>query len=233
MNEVKDIQSSPLEYEESAVIVTEAGREAISRLDWMTIQPKIIVAACGTNEITHTLQQRYPDAYIHTLGEIASLPDDSVDMVFANLTTLELREWRRVLRPEGLLMFTALGMDTLQQLRGIINAEDAPPLLDMHDCGDMLMQAGFADPVLDVDYYTLSYEEPEKLWYELQASKMLRASPSAELKKQLRSAEDGSYELTFEIINAHAFAPQKNAGFKAGEDGVTRIPLSHLRRQRS
>lgn len=232
MSEVKNMQWSPLEYEKSAVIAIEAGREAIARLDWMTIEPAVIVATCGPDEIRQCLQQRYPNARLHTADEMASLPEGSVDMVFANLAELDWQAWRRVLRPEGLLMFTALGLDTLRQLRGIINAENGPLLLDMHDCGDMLIKAGFADPVLDVDYYTLSYEEPEKLWYELLASRMLRAEPAAELKERLQPGSDGCYELTYEVIHAHAFAPQKSAGFKAGEDGVTRIPLSHLRRQR-
>lgn len=232
MNEKNDMQWSPSEYEKAAVIAAEAGREAISRLDWMTIQPEVIVAECGTSEIKEALQQRYPTARIHTIDEVSTLGDGTVDMVFANLATLDLQAWRRVLRTEGLLMFTALGLDTLRQLRGICNPEQLPPLFDLHDCGDMLVKAGFADPVLDVDYYTLSYQEQDKLWYELQASKLLRGDVATEVKNQLRPIADGSYELTFEVVHAHAFAPASSTGFKAGEDGVTRIPLSHLRRQK-
>lgn len=231
MNDKNDMQCSPLEYEQSAVIAAEAGREAIARLDWMTIQPNIIVAACGTREISQLLQQRYPDARIYTVNDIPSLAEDSVDMVFVNLAPLEMTAWRRVLRTEGLVMFTTLGLDTLQQLRGLCNVNQLPPLLDMHDCGDRLIKAGFADPVLDVDYYTLSYQDTKKLWHELSASQMLRGELTKDMQNGLKPAADGGYEVTFEVINAHAFAPQKNAGLTAGEDGITRIPLSHLRRQ--
>lgn len=213
------------------MITAEAGAEALSRLDWMLIQPNVIVADCGTSDIAERLQKRYPQAVIHSSEQLKTLPVGSVDMVFANLATLNMAEWRRVLRVEGLLMFTALGLSTLQQLQGICNKDELPLMLDMHDCGDMLVQAGFADPVLDVDYYTLSYHEPEKLWYELYASQMLRGDVAAEAQANLRSEEDGSYELTFEVINAHAFVPQQ-LGFKAGEDGVTKIPVSELLRRR-
>jgi malonyl-CoA O-methyltransferase len=227
------MQGSPSDYEKSAVIAAEAGREALSRLDWMMIQPNIIVdVGGGLSEITRGLQQRYPNGHVLTTENIASLADASVDMVFANLVPLNLKEWRRILRPEGLLMFTAFGVDTLQQLRHLCNAEQMPLLLDMHSCGDMLVQTGFADPVLDVDYYTLSYKEPEKLWYELYASNVLRGDLAAELKDQLQATTESCYELTYEVIHAHAFAPQQNAGFKPGEDGVTRIPVSQLIRRR-
>ena len=95
------------------------------------------------------------------------LADHSVDLVFSNLMLqwceplAVFREFRRILKPEGLLMFSSFGPDTLRELREAWRTVDDQPhvidFLDMHDLGDMLMQAGFLEPVMDVDRHTLTY----------------------------------------------------------------------------
>ena len=76
-------------------------------------------------------------------------------------TLAVFREFRRILKPEGLLMFSSFGPDTLRELREAWRTVDDQPhvidFLDMHDLGDMLMQAGFLEPVMDVDRHTLTY----------------------------------------------------------------------------
>jgi malonyl-CoA O-methyltransferase len=71
-------------------------------------------------------------------------------------------EFRRVLRGEGLLTFATFGPDTLRELRAAwAQVDDRPHVhnfVDMHDLGDALINAGFADPVLDIERYTLTYE---------------------------------------------------------------------------
>ncbi len=103
-------------------------------------------------------------------GDMESLPlaDASVDMLCSNLafqwaTDRErlFAECRRVLRPGGVLMFTTFGPDTLRELREAWQRVDGMahvnPFADMHDIGDELMRAGFADPVMDVERMTLTY----------------------------------------------------------------------------
>jgi malonyl-CoA O-methyltransferase len=93
-----------------------------------------------------------------------------------------LREWRRVLRPDGLLVFTSLGPDTLQAWRIYLGDYTIPNFIDMHEIGDMLTRARFSDPVMDVEYYTLTYSEPSTLLSELQASGMLVAHSRLDLR---------------------------------------------------
>jgi len=104
----------------------------------------------------------------------------SVDLVYSNLMLpwaidldAQLREIRRVLRPRGYFTFTTLGLDTLRELRAAARELDPAvkthPFLDMHDIGDALTRAGFEDPVMDVDRYTLTYESLGALARDLRA----------------------------------------------------------------
>ena len=102
----------------------------------------------------------------------------TVDLVFSNLLLpwsvdldAQLLELRRVLSPRGYLSFSTLGPDTLKELRvaweAVDGAEHVHPFFDMHDIGDALVRAGFADPVMDVDRYTLTYPDVPALVTEL------------------------------------------------------------------
>jgi len=167
-------------------------------------------------------------------GGNLSLPDQSVDFIFANFylpwqTAIEpvLREWRRVLRPDGLLMLTALGPDTFKEYAEQFADSIIPHWLDMHDLGDLLLKVGFSDPVLDACHYTTVYKEPDKLARELKHSAMLSAESSS---ASLTPSEDGSFTLTYEVIHAHAFAPSANTSVSPVKDGIVRIPVSQIKR---
>ena len=71
-------------------------------------------------------------------------------------------EWYRVLRPEGLLMFSAFGVDTFTELRAL--GATLPEFPDMHDVGDLLAQAGFGDPVLDTERLTVTCASRSGCW---------------------------------------------------------------------
>lgn len=167
------------------------------------------------------------------------LIDHSVDLIFANLVlpgcpSLEkcLQEWLRVLRPEGLLMFSSLGPDTLQAWRDTFTPLQWPHFLDMHDVGDALKQNLFVDPVLDLEYVTLTYHSIEKLLDELQITGMLHHPESEQIEsaKKIAPAHTGLYSTVYEIVYGHAFAPI-SLEFRADEAGMVKIPLSHLRRR--
>jgi len=112
-------------------------------------------------------------------ADVRSLPlaSGSLGLVWSNLMLHwlsdplpALRELHRILETGGLLMFAMLGPDTLKELRAACRAagipEDALPLRrfhDMHDIGDMLLAAGFADPVMDMEMLTLTYAGPRGL----------------------------------------------------------------------
>ncbi|MGI9265617.1 MAG: malonyl-ACP O-methyltransferase BioC, partial [Gammaproteobacteria bacterium] len=96
------------------------------------------------------------------------LPDASVDLICSNLmlqwcNDLDevFREFRRILTPRGLLTFSTLGPDTLTELRQAWRSVDKNihinRFVDMHDIGDALIRAGLIEPVMDVDYYHVTY----------------------------------------------------------------------------
>lgn len=176
-------------------------------------------------------------------AEILPLADASVDMVFSNLTVqwchpeAVFREFARVLRPGGLLMFTAFGTDTLVELRRAWGEVDegvhVHEFMDMHDLGDTLVQARFDTPVLDVERYTLTYRDVGGVVRDL---KLLGARNAAWNRhsgltgkrrfarfraayEALRSSE-GLIPATYEVVYGHAWAPQEAA---CHESNVARL----------
>ena len=165
-------------------------------------------------------------------ADFANLPlsPGSVDLVWSNLALhwhpqpdRVFAEWRRVLRVDGLLMFSCFGPDTFQQLRAALaavgEADAVLPFVDLHDFGDMLVDAGFATPVMDMEKLQITYSSAEKLLADVQAfggnplttrRQMLSGRHRhARLLKALESqrGQDGKISLTIEVIYGHAFKP--------------------------
>lgn len=164
----------------------------------------------------------------------AGLPGQPVQMLWANMALHMaadpqslIAQWGQLLAPEGFLMFSCLGPDTLRELREVYAALSWPPathvFTDMHDWGDMLMHAGFSEPVMDMERITLSFTTPERLLQELrELGRNLHPERFAGLRgrswyqqlcralvqKLATRAEDGSLTLTFEVVYGHAFKPQ-------------------------
>ncbi len=157
-------------------------------------------------------------------------PPNSVDLVWSNLALpwhpqpdRVFTEWRRVLRQDGLLMFSSFGPDTLRELRTAFGALDesphALPFVDMHDFGDQLVEAGFSTPVMDMELVTVTYDTARSLLADVRA---LGGNPLATRRRGLvgRAAwqrilcaleqgrrADGKLALSFEVIYGHAFRP--------------------------
>ncbi|MEO8626733.1 MAG: malonyl-ACP O-methyltransferase BioC [Betaproteobacteria bacterium] len=162
-------------------------------------------------------------------GDFDALPlrAASFDLVISNLALhwsadlpQAFAEFQRVLRPGGLLMFSTLGPDTLQELRRAQSAQTRPEqqrrFIDMHDVGDMLVHAGFSDPVMDMEYLTLTYLSVQDLLTELRATGGLsgRAGERGLLTPRWRGRLEARYEAlrangrlpaTFEIVYGHAW----------------------------
>ena len=105
-------------------------------------------------------------------------PDATVQMLWSNMALhmapdpqALIAQWHRALAVDGFLMFSCLGPDTLRELRDLYQRQGWPPpsheFTDMHDWGDMLVGAGFAEPVMDMERITLSFATPERLLAEL------------------------------------------------------------------
>lgn len=172
------------------------------------------------------------------------LPDGAAQMLWANMALHLaadpenlLAAWYRALAPHGFLMFSCLGPDTLGELRTLYADLGWPPpaheFTDMHDWGDMLAHAGFADPVMDMERLTLSWPTPQKLLAELEElganlhparfpsvrGRGWRRSLEREIGERLRD-QDGRLALTFEIIYGHAVKPQPRVRM-SGESAVS------------
>jgi len=180
-------------------------------------------------------------------AESLPLASGAVDLVFSNATLqwcneLEqtFAECLRVLRPGGLLLFSTFGPDTLSELRDAWAAVDGDVhvsrFLDMHDIGDALVRARFADPVMDVERLTVTYERLADLMRDLKglgahnvATGRHRALTGRRRLVALEAAyerfrEAGRLPATYEVVYGLAWVPQQ----KPLGDGVT-IPLEQLR----
>jgi malonyl-CoA O-methyltransferase len=178
----------------------------------------------------------------------AALPAHAGQLLWANMMLhavpdpeLLMQRWRRALAVDGFLMFSTFGPDTLAGLRALYrDAGWGPPhaaFTDMHDLGDMLVAAGFADPVMDQERLTLTWATPEALLGELRALGG-NADPArftglrtprwrARLLDALRvrAGTDGRIALGFELVYGHAFNPLPRVKV-AGE---VRLALDDLR----
>lgn len=164
------------------------------------------------------------------------LAASSADLVWSNLAfhwfvdpPRVVDEWYRVIRPDGLLTFTVLGVDSLAELRAAGARTMAFP--DMHDIGDLLVGAGFAEPVMDVERITFTYRSPSALLADVRAlggnalttrfRGLLGRSRRGEWLQALDCARDaaGMLRLSIELIFGHAWCPPK----KRLPDGLARV----------
>ncbi len=187
-----------------------------------------------------------------TCGDADRLPfaDATFDLVFSNLTVQWLDverafpEIRRVLRPGGLLMFSTFGPDTLKELRASWAAVDSEvhvnEFLDMHHVGDAMVNARLADPVVDMEFITLAYEDVPALMRDLKSlgAQTVRGGRRSTLTgkarlEALREAYErfrhqGRLPATWELVYGHAWAPESVPRQKTS-DGTTGISFEQLR----
>jgi malonyl-CoA O-methyltransferase len=182
-------------------------------------------------------------------GDIEQLPlaAGRADLIWSNLALQwvnepqrVLAEFHRVLAPAGLVMFSTFGPDTLQELRAAYAAADGRAhvhrFTDMHDIGDMLVRAGFADPVMDMECLTLTYAAVRDLMRDLKsigARNAARGRPAGLTGKTLLAAVERNYEArrrdgrlpaTFEVVYGHAWKPQP----RRTADGKPIIPVKSI-----
>ncbi|WP_028536689.1 malonyl-ACP O-methyltransferase BioC [Paludibacterium yongneupense] len=163
-------------------------------------------------------------------GDIERLPlaDASVDMIWSNLAIqwvnipdAMFREFRRVLKEGGLLMFSTLGPDTLKELNasfgGLDEATHVNRFIDMHDLGDALLLAGFTEPVMDTDRIVLTYDTVRDVMRDLKALGAHNATAGRRRglmgKEAWRRIEqnyetwrrDGVLPASYEVVYGHAW----------------------------
>jgi malonyl-CoA O-methyltransferase len=177
-------------------------------------------------------------------ADIEALPlaNASVDMVWSNLALQwcndldqAFSEMKRVLTPNGLLMFSTFGPDTLKELReasapkeSTHGATHVSRFIDMHDIGDAMTRAGFSAPLLDVEYFTLTYDDVKSVMRDLKSIGAHNATAGRgrglagkgflqQLEHRYEQfRQEGKLPATFEVIYGHAWNPQQQQELQAG-----------------
>lgn len=181
-------------------------------------------------------------------AEQLPLKAESADLIVSNLMlqwsndlTQTFTGFHSVLAPNGLLLFSTFGPDTLKEMReSWASVDDTPhtsPFVDMHEIGDALLQAGFINPVTDMEVITMTYNTVRQLMKDLKniGATNTNSARSKGLmgKKKLKDFEqayehfktaDGFYPASWEIVYGHAWVGE---GFKV-EGFDTVIPIKAL-----
>ncbi len=180
------------------------------------------------------------------------LADNSVDVIFSNLCLQWVDDlpavfagFRRVLKPGGLLVCSTFGPDTLAELDEAFRAADdhahVSRFAAIAQFGDALMMAGFRDPVLDRDLFTLTYDDMPALMRELRALGATNArtdrrraltgrgrfAAAAAAYEPLRRA-DGRLPSSWEVLYAHAWAPDPGAPIREQGHDVAAVPVTAI-----
>lgn len=188
-------------------------------------------AARGTSSWWGKLFSGKATPYVCGDMEVLPVKSQSMDMVWSNFALqwcndlpATFVELQRVLKVDGLLMFSTFGPDTLKELRSAFQGVDGHNHLnrfaDMHDIGDMLVAAGFGDPVMDMEYITLTYSDVKAVMQDLRSigahnattgratGMMGKNAWSRVIENYERLRLDGKLPATFEVIYGHAWKPQ-------------------------
>jgi len=180
-------------------------------------------------------------------GDSHQLPlaNASVDMVFSSLSLqwcdrpeLAFSEIRRVLKPDGVLLFSTFGPDTLKELRSSWAAVDGShhvhAFMDMHDVGDIIVQAGLQEPVMEREVLTLTYDSARDVMKDL---KYIGASNALQTRsrglvgrhrfKQVEQAYeqwrvDGRLPASYEVVYGTAWSGQSS------RDGMATISIEDI-----
>jgi len=212
-----------------------------SELCALDIAPAMLAAVRGRlpqpTWAQRALQRLTPNSsnFTHPMcADMARLPlaANSMNLVWSSLALqwahdLEatIKGFHQVLAPGGLLMFATLGPDTLKELRAAFSSVDDAPhvnrFIDLHDIGDMLIHAGFASPVMEMEMLTLTYADLKTLMRDLKGIGAHNAATTRRrglLGKSAWTRLELAYEAhrlegrlpaTFEVIYGHAWAGDK------------------------
>ena len=234
-------------YEENGFLQKEIATRLNAKLDIISTNPKVILdLGAGTGLLSRQLSKRFVDSQLicldfaqnslknnptpHKICANANhlpLADNSVDIVISSL----MMQWcpdlgqlfseiHRVLKNDGLILFSTFGPDTLKELKKswsvVDNKTHVNTFTDMHDIGDQLLGAGFQSPVMEMETLTLTYQTVTDLLRDLKAigaqsvgnrSKSLTGKDKFKLMVEMYESfrKDGKLPATYEVVYGHAW----------------------------
>ena len=180
-------------------------------------------------------------------------PEQGAGLLWANMSLhtqadpeAMMRQWHRLLAVDGFVMCSGLGPDTAQELRSVYRQLGWPwptvQFVDMHDLGDALANAGFAEPVMDMERLTLTWSDAAAMlaemrtwggnvaWGRFQGCRTPRwrerLLQAIDTHCRLKDSQDGRVGLTLELIYGHAIKPLP----RVPVSGESRVSVDDLKR---
>ncbi len=211
------------------MLIPEITDSLLERLDLFKINPAhILIYGEQTDRIKTALQQRYPTSHIQTASALITLnthQNNSIDFIISSFAlhlepepTFLLNEFFRILKINGLLLFSTLGPDSFLELRK--NSRDTNGLVDMHHIGDWLKELRFNDPVMDMEKIILAYDSLDLLFQDFHYLQKLEYNP------QFKTAD--YFPLTLEVLYGHAWKTELPT-----ESDEVAIPVSAIKRNKN
>lgn len=240
------------QYNKHAFLQKEIAKRLDDKLDVISTKPDTILdLGAGTGLLSKQLSKRFPDSQLICLdfaqtslnnntsknklcadAQYLPLADNSIDMVISSL----MMQWcpdlnqlfseiYRVLKNDGLFLFSTFGPDTLKELKKswsvVDNETHVNTFTDMHDIGDQMLQNGFQSPVMEMETLTLTYQTVTDLLKDLKAigaqtvnerSKSLMGKDKFQLMIKMYESyrKDGKLPATYEVIYGHAWKKTNN-----------------------
>ena len=241
-------------YDKYAFLQKEIATRLDAKLEVISSESNVILdLGAGTGLLSKQLSKRFPDSQLicldfaqnslknnQTTDKICAnanhlpLADNSVDIVMSSL----MMQWcpdlkqlfseiHRVLKNDGLILFSTFGPDTLKELKKswsvVDNETHVNTFVDMHDIGDQMLGAGFVSPVTEMEKLTLTYQTVTDLLRDLKAigaqsvdtrSKSLMGKDKFKLMIEMYESfrKDGKLPATYEVIYGHAWVRQNKLG---------------------
>lgn len=217
-------------------------------------QSQVLAIDLATNMLSRASRQRHwfkRPLVLCADAESLPLAANSCQLIFANVVLpwcdidTVLAEFHRVLAPEGLLLFSTLGPDTLIELRQdwrqLDHYEHINAFFDMHDIGDALLRMGFDDPVMDTERFTLTYRHFDDLLHDVRhtgggnatagrARGLMGRGRRAMLERLYESRRrDNILPATVEVVHGHAWGTAHARSRSVGDVAV--VPISAIGRK--
>ena len=241
-------------YDDNAFLQNEIANRLAEKLKVISIKPQTIIdLGSGTGLLSNKTAEIFPNANLicvdfaqqsllknsqklKVCANAYELPfaSNSGDFMVSNLMMqwcpdlkALFNECFRVLKPEGLILFTTFGPDTLKELKRSWSAVDSSAhvnnFIDMHDIGDQMLQSGFQSPIMEMENITLTYEKVLDLMHDLKSigaqnvgSRSKALTGKTKFKKMIEMYEsyrsDGKLPATYEVIYGHAWKNENKLG---------------------